>query len=250
MIKNLCIIQARMGSTRLPNKVLMEVNGLPLLAYEVNRVKLSKKINKIVIATGDQPANNAIAYLAKTLGINCFKGSENDVLDRYYQCALNYPEYQNIIRITGDCPLIDPVVVDRVIKFFEEGEYDYASNIDMETFPDGMDVEVFTKNALIESAQSAKLASEREHVTQYIRKNDKFKKGNLAARGDYSKYRLTVDNQEDFEVIKFLIENCPAGTGYLDYIKTLEKNPEIKLKNSRIKRNEGLAKSLKEDGLY
>ncbi|MDP2586347.1 MAG: glycosyltransferase family protein [Candidatus Komeilibacteria bacterium] len=247
MIKNLCIIQARMGSTRLPNKVLMEASGVPLLQYEVDRVKRSNKIDKIVIATGDNNANDPIQNLADKIGVDCFRGSENDVLDRYYKCSLNYPNYDNIIRITGDCPLIDPQVIDQVIQFFEDNGYDYACNVDVETFPDGLDVEVFTKEALVESAEQAKLTSEREHVTQYIRKNEQFTKGNLAAPADYSQYRLTVDNAEDFEVVSFLIKNCPAGAGYLDYIQILEKNPEIKLKNSKIQRNEGLAKSLQED---
>lgn len=225
----------------------MEVDGVSLLEYEINRLKQSEKINKVVVATGQKKENDKIESLCQKINLDCFRGSEEDVLDRYYQCFLKYPEYENIIRVTGDCPLIDPQVIDEVIEFFIKGNYDYASNVDIETFPDGMDVEIFTKDALIESAKNAKLASEREHVTQYIRNNEKFKKGNLSAPADYSKYRLTVDNQEDFEVIEFLIRNSSARASYLDYISLLNKNPEIMSKNMHITRNEGLLKSLKED---
>ncbi len=155
--KNLCIIQARMGATRLPGKVLMKVKGITLLQYEIDRARQAKKIDKIVIATSDKSADNKIENLFKKINIDCFRGSEDDVLDRYYQCSLQYPEYKNIIRITGDCPLIDPAVIDNVIMLFEKNEFDYASNVLSETFPDGMDVEIFTRNALHESAQKARL---------------------------------------------------------------------------------------------
>ncbi len=114
---NLCIIQARIGSTRLPNKVVKEVKGVPLLEYEIKRVKRAKGIDKIVIATTVNKVDNQIKNLCKKLGIDCFRGPEDDVLDRYYRCSLKYPEYKNIIRITGDCPLIDPAVIDGVIIF-------------------------------------------------------------------------------------------------------------------------------------
>ncbi len=245
--KNLCIIQARMSSTRLPNKVLKKIKNIPLLEYEIQRVKQSKKIDKIIIATSIQKIDDKIEKLCQKIGIACFRGSEDDVLDRYYQCALKHPLYNNIIRITGDCPLIDPAVIDQIIVFFEKNNYDYASNMMEETFPDGMDTEIFTRDALIESAEKAKLASEREHLTQYIVKNKKFKKGNFAAAHDWSHFRLTVDNPEDFEVISFLIKNSKITDSYLDYISLLTKNPKIMIKNMKIKRNEGLIKSLRED---
>lgn len=245
--KNLCIIQARAGSIRLPGKVLLEVDGISLLEYQMKRVRQAKKIDKIVVATTNQKTDDKIEKLCKKINIDCFRGSEDDVLDRYYQCSLLYPQYKNIIRITGDCPLIDPVVIDNVITFFEKNKFDYASNVLSETFPDGMDVEIFTSNALHESAQKSKLGSEREHMTQYIIKNKKFKKGNFAAENDWPHFRLTVDNPEDFEVVKFLIENSKPNASYLDYISLLTKNPKIMLKNMHIIRNEGLLKSLKKD---
>lgn len=236
-----------MGSTRLPNKVLMEVSGIPLLQYEIDRLRYSKRIDKIILATGEKRENDPIEKLCEKIGIDCFRGSENDVLDRYCQCAKKYPEYENIIRVTGDCPLIDPKIIDAVVALHEKTNNDLTSNVEIETFPDGMDVEVMRRESLCESAEKAKLGSEREHVTQYIRKSDKFKKGNLANPENYSHIRLTVDNKEDFEVIKFLIEHCPPEADFLDYISLLEKNPEVMKKNMHIVRNEGLLKSLIED---
>jgi spore coat polysaccharide biosynthesis protein SpsF len=255
--KNLCIIQARMGATRLPGKVLKKVKGVALLEYEINRVKKARRIDRIVVATSDKKNDDKIEKLCRQIKIDCFRGSENDVLDRYYQCALRYPEYNNIVKITGDCPLIDPVVIDKVIIYFENNDFDYVSNdfdipgdTKKETFPDGLDVEIFKRELLYESAQKAELPSEREHPTLYIIKIKKFKKGNLNAEHDWSHFRLTVDNPADFEVVKFLIKNSRPDASYLDHISLLTKNPKIMLKNMNIIRNEGLLKSLKEDALW
>jgi spore coat polysaccharide biosynthesis protein SpsF len=252
--KIICIIQARMGATRLPGKVLKKVKGITLLEYEINRVKKSKGIDKIVVATSDKKNDDKIEKLCKQIKVDCFRGSETDVLDRYYQCALRYPAYENIVRITGDCPLIDPIVIDEVIAYFQKYNFDYVSNnFDVpgdtakETFPDGMDIEIFKRSVLYESAKKAKLPSEREHVTLHITKSKKYKKGNFLAPHNWSHFRLTVDTPADFAVIKFLIEKGGSEAGYLDYISLLTKNPEIMLKNMNIVRNEGLIKSLRED---
>lgn len=246
MNKNLCIIQARSSSTRLPMKVLLKASGVSLLEHEIKRVKQAKKINKIVVATTIKKADDRIEKLCKDIGIDCFRGSEEDVLDRYYQCSLLYPDYKTIVRITGDCPLIDPLVIDDVISLFNKNNFDYASNIEEETFPDGMDVEVFKSSVLSESAHYARLKSEREHVTQYIRKK-KFKKGLVRAAHDWSHFRFTVDTKEDLALIRFLIKNSKITDGYLEYISILTKHPKIMLYNMHIARNEGLLKSLKYD---
>ena len=237
--KNLCIIQTRMASTRLPGKVMLKVKGQALLTYEIRRVRQAKKIDKIVVATTTNKKDGRIYDFCRKNSIDCFRGSENDVLDRYYLASAKYPKYGNIIRITGDCPLIDPQVIDDVVDFFEKNRFDYASNVGKPTYPDGMDVEIFKRKILEEAAQKAKLASEREHVTLYIRNKMKIKKGNLASPVDFSHFRLTVDNQDDFEVIKFIIENSNIKDGYPQYISLLTKNPEIMFKNMHIKRNEG-----------
>lgn len=255
--KTLCIIQARMGATRLPGKVLKKVKGVTLLEYEINRVKKAKGIDKIVVATSDKKNDDKIEKLCRQIKVDCFRGLETDILDRYYQCALRYPEYENIVRITGDCPLIDPAIIDEVIAYFEKYNFDYVSNnfdipgdTTKETFPDGLDVEIFKRAVLYESAQKAKLPSEREHVTLCMTKNKKYKKGNFSGANDWSHFRLTVDTPADFAVIKFLIEKGGSEAGYLDYISLLTKNPEVMLKNMNIVRNEGLIKSLKEDKNY
>ena len=250
MNKNLCVIQARMSSTRLPGKVLKEINRKPLLQYEIERLRLAKKLDQIVVATSASKESDEIEKFCERIGVPCFRGSEEDVLNRYYECAKKYPGYDAIVRVTGDCPLIDPRVVDEVVNLFEEGGYDYASNVLEETFPDGMDVEVLKRDALKTSQQEAKMQSEREHVTLYVRGQEKFKKGNLCAPRDYSAFRLTVDNPEDFAVAKFLIESLPPTMSYLDCVELLAAHPEIKKLNMNIKRNEGLAKSLKEDRLF
>jgi len=246
---NLCIIQARTGSTRLPNKVLLKAGKDSLLGYEIKRVRQSKLINKIVVATTVKKWDDIIKKLCEKNKVDCFRGSENDVLGRYYQCSLKYPKFSNIVRITGDCPLIDPAIIDRVIDFFIKNKFDYASNVEKETFPDGMDVEIFKKEVLREAAQKAELTSQREHVTLYIRKTKKYKKGNLLSDQDLSHFRLTVDEKEDYEVVKFLIKNSNIRDGYMKYLSLLIKNPDMILKNSYIIRNEGLLKSLKNEKL-
>ncbi|KKS34906.1 MAG: hypothetical protein UU95_C0007G0043 [Parcubacteria group bacterium GW2011_GWC2_42_12] len=242
MNKNICIIQARTGSTRLPNKVLLKVNGISLLAYMVKRLKLSKKINKIVIATSVNKNDKEIEQLCDKIGVSCFRGSEDDVLDRYYQCSLRYKGYENIIRLTADCPLIDPYVVDDVITFFDNNKkFDFVSNFLPKSFPHGLDVEIFRRKALFESAQKAVLPEEREHVDIYVLNNRCFKKGNLSAAYNFSQFRMTVDYPVDFEVIKFLIENSKITDSYLHYVSLLSGNFQMMLKN--IKHNHDLLKS-------
>lgn len=246
-MKTLCIIQARMGSTRLPGKVLLEVDGVSLLECEIGRVREAHHIDALVVATTTKQEDDVIEALCTRLGVDCFRGPEDDVLERYRQCAAGYPDYPAIVRITGDCPLIDPRVIDEVIDFFYAEGLDYASNVLEETFPDGMDVEVFKREALFEAAEKAKLLSEREHVTPYIRGQSHFKKGNVVAPHDFSHIRLTVDEPADFEVVSFLIAHAPHDAGYLDHIALLAKHPELILKNLHIKRNEGWEKSLRND---
>ncbi|MBI4138609.1 glycosyltransferase family protein [Candidatus Uhrbacteria bacterium] len=245
----LAIIQARMGSTRLPNKVLMEVGGVSLLEYEIRRVRLAKTIDKIVVATTTDPGDDRIVQLCASTGVDCTRGSVNDVLDRYWQCAQQYPNADVIVRITGDCPLIDPEIIDHVIDARLAANADYASNVEVghETFPDGMDIEVFTRAALETAAREATLPSDREHVTPYIRNQEQFSKTFVAAETDHSNVRLTVDTPADFEVVRFVIEYAAPTDGYMTFVRLLEAHPEILSKNSHIARNEGYVKSLSED---
>ena len=243
----LAIIQARMSSTRLPGKVLKEISGKPMLFYCLYRLKESKTLDKIVVATSDHKDDDVIEEYCRAENIEVYRGSLEDVLSRYVNCAKKYPEYDTIVRVTADCPLIDPKVVDKVVSVFLKEKVDYVSNVLKETFPDGIDAEVFTRESLLLSDEEAKLHSEREHVTLYIRNNLKFKKLNVENDTDMSRYRLTVDNPEDFEVISFLIENYGPNLSFEEYCKHLDEHPEVMDKNSKIERNAGLKKSLKED---
>jgi len=250
MKKILIICQARFGSTRLPGKVLKKIFDKPLLWYVVKRLEQVKTPNKIIIATADSEENKPIIEFAKNLNIGYFAGSEDDVLDRYYHTAKKY-NGEVIVRITSDCPLSDPVIIDKVLDLFFEGNYDYTCNVDPPTFPDGFDIEVFTFESLERAWKEAKLISEREHVTLYIRnENNDFKRKNLLNNTDYSNYRLTVDNVEDFQLISKIIEQFKdqwETFNMQDIIKFLEENPELKKLNMSIARNEGLAKSLEEE---
>lgn len=233
--KYLCVIQARMNSTRLPGKVLFKVNHLTLLEYLLKRAGQSRKIDKIIIATSRNGSNDNIEKMCRKVGVTCFRGSENDVLDRYYKCSLENPKFEYIVRLTGDNPLIDPLVIDEVISFSERhGECDYVSNNLIRSFPYGLDVEIFKRKVLVEAAREARSELEREHVTLYIRDNKKFKKGNVSSRIDFSHFRLTVDTQEDFEIIKFIIKNSKITDGYLKYISLLTKKPKVMFRNTSL----------------
>ena len=241
--KYLCIIQARMGSSRLPGKILMKVDGIPMLAYQLRRLARSKKIGRIVVATSDQVSDDAVEKFCKQAEVDCFRGSENDVLDRFNRCADQYPEYDTIVRITGDCPLVDPQVVDQTIELYQRTGVDYVSNTDPFLFPDGMDVEVFSRTALRVAAESATDPAQREHVTQFIRSNKQFRRGNLTNEQSYSHIRLTLDYPEDFEVIKFIIQHSAPTASYLDYVVLLEQYSEIATLNIKYIPPELLKKS-------
>ena len=253
---NLAILQARMSSTRLPNKVLKEVNDKALLAYECERILNSKTIDKLIIATSEDESDNLIESFCKKNKIECFRGPLEDVLSRYYQCAKGYKERNsidklNIVRVTGDCPVIDYQVIDEVISTFENGDYDYVSNTLTPTYPDGMDIEICSYEALEYAYENATFKSDREHVTLYIKNSDRFRKFNHKAQHDFSHLRLTVDEESDFELIKNILEHLYVENKnftYWDIIVYMSKNPNLFFVNSEITRDEGLTKSLKEDG--
>lgn len=235
-MEKLAIIQARMGSTRLPGKVLKQVKGRSLLSYLLERVKKAKKIDKIVVATTTNPIDEAICEEAKKEGVECFQGSEQNVLERYYSCAKKYKP-KTVIRITGDCPLIDPEVIDEAIEVYSkhEGEIDYLSNCAFRTYPRGMDTEVFSFKVLEEAYQEHKGLFEEEHVTPYIyRHPEKFHLGQVLNKKDCHHLRLTVDTPEDFELIRILIEKLYPQMSLNDIVDYLEKNPELLKINAHV----------------
>ncbi len=205
--KVLIIVQARMGATRLPGKPLKKILNKTLLSFLLERLKKVLLADQIVIATSDLQADEPIREFCRSENVSFFSGSETDVLDRFYQTALKFPS-NLIVRITADCPLMDPQIVDTVIKHsLDHPEFDYVTNTLIRTYPRGMDVEVFTFEALSIAAKNASLPFEREHVTPYFyEKPSIFKCGNVHSGRDIANYRLTVDTPEDLQLIKEIIE--------------------------------------------
>jgi spore coat polysaccharide biosynthesis protein SpsF len=207
-MKTVIISQARMTSTRLPGKILKEVLGKPLLEYQIERLKRVVNADLVVIATTTNASDDIVASFCNHQGISCFRGSESDVLARYYLAAREHGA-EIVVRVTSDCPLIDPNIVSAVIGRYTDGQqsFDYVSNTLVRTYPRGMDTEVFSFKALAEAYKEARLPAHREHVTPFIHSQpDRYNLGSVENTKDYSKYRWTVDTPEDFELIKAIIE--------------------------------------------
>tara|TARA_B100001250_G_scaffold414603_1_gene454451 strand:+ start:11501 stop:13543 length:2043 start_codon:yes stop_codon:yes gene_type:complete len=245
------IIQARMGSTRLPGKVLKRVSGKSLIEILLFRLAKSKKINKIIVAIPKSKENDSFYKEVKNLGFEVFRGSENNVLKRFY-LAVKSQKPEIVLRITGDCPLIDGNLVDEVIKKYEKSNVDYVSNTDPPTFPDGLDTEVFSFAALEKSYLEATLPLELEHVTPYMRENNTFLKTNLSNDKDLSKERWTVDEYEDLDVVKNIINyfHPRLDFSWHEILNLKQKHPEYFLKNRNIKRNEGSSELIKGQKLW
>ena len=244
MVKNLkllTIIQARMGSSRLPGKVMRKYKGETYLEILLKRLKRSKRLQKIIVATSLNSEDIKIVNLCKKLNISCLRGSNNDVIDRFYQISKKFNS-KNIVRITADCPLIDPKIVDQIVKEYFLRNVSYATNTMPPTFPDGLDVEVFSFSALKSAWRvSRKNKKLREHVTTHIRKNKKLKKFNLFFKDDYSFLRLTLDEPKDLKVINFVLSMFAKNSIFYlkDIIKIYKKNKKIFDTNMNIKRNNG-----------
>jgi spore coat polysaccharide biosynthesis protein SpsF (cytidylyltransferase family) len=242
------IVQARVGSTRLPGKVLADLAGRPMLLRVLDRAGQARRVDQVVVATSVAAADDAIEGLCRREGIGCFRGSEDDVLARYAGAADAFAA-GTVVRITADCPLLDPAVVDAVIDAFLAAKADYASNIAPPTFPDGLDTEVLSREALERAHREARLRSEREHVTLYIRNHPElFRSVNVASPEDLSHWRWTVDEPADLELAREIYRRLGSGPfGLAEVREILTAAPEIALANRAIARNEGLAKSLRED---
>lgn len=248
-MKVVAILQARCSSTRLPNKVLKTILGKPMLQHQIERIQHCKMIDQLVVATSKQTEDKGIVDLCRQLNINYFAGSLNNVLDRYYQAAVQYSA-DIIVRLTGDCPLTDADIIDKVIQTHKSSNNDYTSNIDPETFPDGLDVEVFNFSVLKNAWLEAKKPSELEHVTPYIRQRTDLKKGAVISSCNYSHYRWTVDEPKDLDFVTKIYEQLGNDEHYFDANEIyllLKNHPELLSINQNIIRNEGLLTSLEKD---
>lgn len=244
-----CIIQARTGSTRFPEKVLKKINySTTVLEFCINQIKYSKLIKKIIIATTNFESDNKIVDLCKKMNVSYFRGESKDVLDRYYNSAIKN-EITDIVRITSDNPLIDPEMIDQVIKKYIEGDFDYVTNFIPRTFPYGTEVEIISLKSLKNIWQNAKKPSEREHVTSFVKNNpDKFKIGKIINNEDFSNFRWTVDRKNDLELVKILVSKISTRPIKMnDILNILSVESDLININKNNIKDEGYKKSLEED---
>ena len=255
-MKTVAIIQARMGSSRLPDKVLMPVLGKPLLGWMLRRIASCLEVNEIVVATTTQKRDDVIAEFVQSAGYKVSRGSEEDVLDRYYQAARGLMPHA-VVRLTADCPLLDPAVLGTLIRKFHSLEMDFLSNSEPlpSSWPDGMDISIVSFKALHRAWQEARKPSDREHVTFYFWNNPSiFKCQRIDHLPDWSKYRLTIDYPEDFLLLKAVIEHFgqpdPTKMDLVTMdaiIAYLDSKPEIFRLNSSYTRGLGWKPAFEQD---
>lgn len=247
-MKIVAIIQARMGSSRLPGKVMAEIVGKPMLFHVVTRVSRARKINIVTVATSTHASDDSIAEYCAGANIPCFRGSEEDVLDRFYQAAKHF-QADVVVRLTADCPLHDPEVIDRVVSVLLESDADFVSGGMKTTFPDGLDAAAFPMTVLSQTWQEAKLKSDREHVTPYIHKHPEiFRLKTITCDEDLSYLRWTVDEPRDLEFVRAVYEYLgDTSFGMKEILDLLKKHSELNNINTGIQRNEGYLKSLTAD---
>lgn len=250
----LIIVQARLSSSRLPGKVLKKILGKPMLEHQLQRLSHVSTPHRLIVATSENREDEAIATLCEQLNIDCYRGDLDDVLARYYQAAMSVNDHNNvkhIVRITGDCPLIDAEIIDKVISLYLHKEVDYCSNCAPATLPDGLDVEIFKLSALKLAHEKAIKPSEREHVTLFIRNNpNMFTCENFTYKKDLSHLRWTVDEPEDFDFVTQVYQNLyqhKANFMLKEVLSLLESKPSLKKINSQFIRNEGLILSQNKD---
>ena len=237
------IIQARMGSSRLPGKVLKDLGGETVLARVVRRLQRSRQIARIIVATTTAPGDEVIVAECDRLQALCFRGAEQDVLDRYYQAA-RANAADAVVRVTSDCPLIDPELVDETVEVFRDEHADYASNVFPRTYPRGLDAEVFSFDALDRAWREAREAHQREHVTPYLYEHPQiFKLASLSGAADYSRYRWTLDTREDLELLRAIYSRFDGRDDFSwqEVLCLMEREPELADLNSQV-----LQKSVRE----
>lgn len=245
-VNSIIITQARIGSKRFPKKILNRINDNSILGIHLYRLKKVILANNIIVATTKENEVDKIINETKKHNIQYFKGSTNDVLDRFYKVSLIYcPDY--IIRVTSDCPLIDPNLVDKIIDFTVSNKLDYCSNTLTENFPDGQDIEVFKFKCLLKAWESATTKSDREHVTPFIKRNSSFYGGKLfksnsfPSKFNFGDVRMTIDEPEDLNALKFIIDNLGIDSDWKSYTSFIINNHN-KMKNQQIKRGNNYLK--------
>lgn len=241
----IAVVQARVGSSRFPGKVMQMVEGKPMIEILVARLSLSEEIDRIVVATSDNPNNDGMVAHLRSIGCEVYRGSEDDVLDRFYHAAGEAEDDDVIVRITGDCPLVDAQVVDAVVRLARNSGVDYASNVQPPTFPDGIDVEALTYAALKETWQNALERADREHVTLYTRQSGRFETANLANDVDVSDRRWTVDVPEDLDVVRSVFAHFRPRQDFswTEVLALSSERQELFIANANIKRNAGVEMS-------
>jgi spore coat polysaccharide biosynthesis protein SpsF (cytidylyltransferase family) len=227
-MKRVAIIQARTSSSRLPGKVLEPIHGIPMIVFMLQRVARARQLDYLTLATSMDASDDVLAEQVEQFGFPCYRGDLMDVLDRFNGAARSCAA-DIVVRLTGDCPLMDPDIVDRCVLTLIEGKYDYVSNVDPPTFPNGLDVEAFTCAALAKAHSDANLATDREHVTPYIRRNKTFfRQANVRSCVDLSELRWTVDHADDLRFIRALTGSISSHNLVLadrfDFLRALDKN--------------------------
>ena len=230
-----CILQARVSSTRLPGKVLKPILGEPMLARQIERIARAARVDALTVATSDQASDDGVAGLCERLGVDCYRGSLGDVLDRFYEAA-HRSEPSHVMRLTGDCPLTDPAILDALVELHLAGDFDYSSNVEERTYPDGLDAEIFRYDLLVQAWQEATSPYEREHVTPFMQQGGPGSRhGVLEDRIDRSSLRWTVDFAEDFAFVARVFEELypnNSGFGADDVYRLLLAHPEIAALNA------------------
>lgn len=236
------LVQARMGSTRLPGKVMKPVGGIPMIELLLSRLARAKEVEQIVVATSVDVRNQPLLEHVRRLGYACEQGSENDVLDRFVQAARAH-QAEVVVRITGDCPLVDSELVDEAIRRFKSARVDYFSNITPPTYPDGLDIEVCTLKALERASQETSKLFDREHVTSYLREPGRFNTADMQHSQDLSALRWTVDEPADFTVIEKVFQHFHPRTDFTwaEVLDLQRQQPDIFNPNQHLIRNEGAA---------
>ncbi len=247
----LAVLMARTSSRRLPGKVLKRILGRPMLALQIERIQKAVCYDELIVATSGSSSDGPIQALCEELEIPCFRGSLEDVADRYYRAASQY-DPKHVLKLSGDCPLTDPGLIDALAAFHRDGGYDFSSNALDPTWPDGLDAEIFTMACLERIWREAKLPSEREHLVPYLKRHpESFRIGSMTQEEDLSRLRWTVDEPEDFELVsaiyKALYTSNPNFSTQ-DILNYLAANPNLNSINGHFLRNAGVLKALEGDG--